>query len=64
MKSSEAAIVSAYTGYLIGDFSLMHEYCEKILGRPIWTHQFPELRDEIREKSKDDFVGMEVDDED
>ena len=60
MTSKEAAIVSAYTGYLIGDFSIMAEYCEKILDRPIWTYQYPTLRDEIQKKSKSDFVAMKI----
>ena len=60
MNKHEAAIVSAYTGILIGDFSDMHEYVEKILGHPIWTHQFPEARDDIKAKSKADFISIEV----
>lgn len=64
MTKTEAAIVSAYTGILLGSFSDMAEYCERILDRPIWTHQYPELRDEIKEKSKKDFSSMEIEDED
>jgi len=40
MTKNEAAIVSAYTGVMIGDFSALHEYVEKILGRPVFTHEF------------------------
>lgn len=58
MTKKEAAIVSAYTGYLIGSFSDMANYCEELLGRPIWSHQYPELRDEIKEKSKEDFISI------
>ena len=60
MNKREAAIVSAYTGKLIGDFSEMHGYIEEIMGHPIWTHQLPSLAEEIKEKSKPDFIGMEV----
>lgn len=62
MTKNEAAIVSAYTGYLIGKFSDMHEYIEKIMERPIWTHEMADktIAEEIREKSKKDFISMEV----
>lgn len=40
MTKREAAIVSAYTGILIGDFSDMHKYIEEKLDRAVWT---PEL---------------------
>jgi len=60
MTKQEAAIVSAYTGKLIGSFSDMAEYCEKLLGCEIYTHQYPILADEIKKKSQDDFCGIEV----
>jgi hypothetical protein len=62
MTKNEAAIVSLYTGYLIGDFSEMHKYAQEKLGRPIFTHEFAnkELFDELRELSKPDFVSIEV----
>lgn len=62
MTKREAAIVSAYTGILIGNFSDMHEYVEEKLGRPIWTHQFAEekLFEEIKEAVKPDFISIEI----
>lgn len=54
-----AAITSAYTGYLVAPvFSEMHEYIEKILGRPVFTHEMGDqkLMDQVRELAKDDFV--------
>ena len=63
MTKSEAAIVAAYTGVLIGKFSDMHEYVERKLGHPIWTHQFPEAREDIKKKTKEDFVNLEIEDE-
>lgn len=54
----QGIIVSAYTGILICDFGDMHEEVEKRLGRPVWTHQFPSLRDEIAAAFKDDFVAL------
>lgn len=40
MTEKEKIIVSAYTGYLLCDFSAVHKYVEEKLGRPIWTHEF------------------------
>lgn len=58
----EAAIISAYTGYLIGDFSETHKYIEEILGRPVWTHEMAseKLWEEIRAKAKPDYISLEV----
>lgn len=58
----EAAIISAYTNYLIGDFSDMHQYIEEIMGRSVFTHELADTRvvDEIREKSKNDFISLKI----
>lgn len=58
----EAAIITAYTNYLIGDFDEFHKYIQEILDRPVLTHElaFIEIVDEIREKSRDDFMNLEV----
>lgn len=62
MTKHEAAIVSAYTGYLIGSFSDMHEYVEKVMGRPVWTHEMGSVAfaAQLREKSKPDFVSIKI----
>ena len=62
MTKQEAAIVSAYTGMLVGKFSDMCEYVEKILQRPVWTHQLAnkEFCKEIKNKSKQDFCNIYV----
>lgn len=64
MTKREAAIVSAYTGYLIGEFSDFQVYAEEIIGRPIFTHEFPSISDELKEKSKKDFMSIKVGNED
>ena len=60
MTKQEKAIVSAYTGILMCDFSDVHEYIEKKLGRPVWTHEFADegLNDEIREATREDFLSL------
>lgn len=41
MTHKEAVILSAYTGFLlVRDFSDVHRFCEKLLGRAIFTHEF------------------------
>lgn len=60
MTKQEKVIVSAYTGILMCDFSDVHEYIEKKLGRPVWTHEFADegLNDEIREATREDFLSL------
>ncbi len=62
MTKREAAIVSAYTGFLLGSFSDLHEYIEEVMGRPVWTHELAnkEVMAELKEKAKPDFVAITV----
>lgn len=61
MTNREKAIVMAHTGIcmLTGDkFQIFHKYVEDILNRPIMTHELAWLEDEIKEKSKADFIRL------
>lgn len=61
MTDREKAIVMAYTGkcMLAGDkFQVFHKYVEDIMGRPIMTHEIGMLANEIKEKSKADFIAL------
>ena len=60
MTDQERIIVSAYTGYLMCDFSKVHEYIEQKLERPVWTHEMASkaIQEEIREKCKADFIAL------
>lgn len=62
MTNQEAAIITAYTGVMIGDFAYFHEYVEKILGRHVWTHEMASraVADEIKAAAKADFLAIEV----
>ena len=64
MTKREAAIVSAYTGILIGEFDDFHKYAEEIIGGPIWTHQFVDKKftNKIKELSRNDFLNIKVED--
>ena len=61
LTKREAAAVSAYTGILIGSFADLHEYAEEIMGRPIWTHQFPSIADDLKAAARADFMAIQVD---
>lgn len=61
MTHKEAVLVSAYTGVLLTkSFKDVQDFCEKLLGRPIFTHEFAfsEVREEIREKCKPLILKM------
>lgn len=63
MTDREKAIVMAYTGtaMLTGEkLSIFYKYIEDILGRPVWTHEllFDSVCEEIKEKSKSDFLEL------
>ena len=62
MTKREAAIVSAYTGYLIGDVDDWHKYVQEILGRPVFTHELASksIQDEVHDKSRDDFCNIKI----
>lgn len=60
MTKREAAIVSAYTGVLIGDFNEMHRYIEEIMGQQVFTHELLYISDEITKRSKNDFMNIKV----
>lgn len=66
MTKEEAILISAYTGYfLTKDWSDVHALCEKVLGRPIFSHEFAaeEVHAEIREKLRPMLNELRCDDE-
>lgn len=60
MTKHEAAVISAFTGIMLGDFDDLHGYVEKIMGRPVFTHEMgsQKIADEIKERSKPDFIKL------
>lgn len=61
MTHDEAVLISAYTGFLLTkNFSDVQEFCEKILGRPIFTHEFSDqqVHKEIIQKCKPMILEM------
>ena len=62
MTEREAAIVTAYTGILIGNIVAFHRYAEELMQGGIFSHEFAnkELMEEIKNRSKDDFLNIEI----
>lgn len=60
MTKHEAAVITCYTGTLLCDFADFHEQAEKIMGRPVWTHEFvePSLWAELKEKAKPELMKI------
>ena len=60
MTKEERLIVGAYTGALMTDFSDLHEFIEKRLGRPIWTHELADknIQEELKESVREDFLKL------
>ena len=60
MTKREGAIISAYTGNLCCKFDDMHQYIEKILKRPVMTHELANeaIVEDIKIKSKADFMKL------
>lgn len=60
MTLEEKVIISAYTGVLLCDFQSMHEYIEKKLGRPVWTHELADERvwKEIKNATRADLMEI------
>lgn len=63
MTLEERVIVEIYTGYCMtsGDErNAVYKYMEKLLGRPVYTHELAQksVVKMLQEKSKDDFVNL------
>lgn len=60
MTKREAAIISAYTGCLIGHFGDMADYVAEKFGRPLYTVEMADMHFEIREAAREDFKAIIV----
>lgn len=61
LTAEQAAIIGAYTGVLCGPFSDLHEYIEKKLGRPVFTHELGTaggLWEKIKDATLEDFLAI------
>lgn len=60
LTREQAAIIGAFTGILCGPFEDLHQYIEKVMGRPVWTHEMGdrETMERIKELAKPDFMML------
>lgn len=61
MTDREKVVVMAYTGIAMvqGDkLDLFYEYLAELFGRPVYSHEIPDLADEIKERSKPEFLRI------
>jgi len=60
MTKQEKIIISAYTGYLMCNFSDVHTYIEEKLHRPVWTHELADenIQEQIHQAAKADFIAL------
>jgi len=56
LTKEQAVIISAYTGILCAPFGDVHEYIEKKLKRPVFTHEIPHL--DLKHLMLDDFLSI------
>ena len=64
LTKDQAIVITAYTGILCcNDFSSVHEYIERKLNRPVWTHEFgsEETWGEIKGACREDFLSIVAD---
>lgn len=61
LTKEQALLVSAYTGFLcVNDFSEVHEFAEKAMERPVFTHEFadPEFYKDLRSVLRAEFLQL------
>ncbi|MBR1382771.1 MAG: DUF3850 domain-containing protein [Ruminococcus sp.] len=61
MTEREAAVIMAVTGIttLAGDkLEVFYDYVKELLGRPVMTHELPELADEIKHRASTEFFEI------
>lgn len=60
LTREQAAIIGVFTGVACGPFSDIHEKAEKLLGRPVFTHEMgdPEIWEELKRKVKPEFLAI------
>lgn len=61
LTKEQALLLSAYTGVLLCDkFSDLHKYIEKIIGRPVLTHEMAEadFMGKLQEKLKSQILEI------
>jgi hypothetical protein len=65
MTKYEAAVISAFTGVMVCEFSDMKNYIQKLTGRLMFDEEFggEENFIKIKELARNDFMNLEIVDE-
>ncbi len=61
MTKREAAILELYTDTIMltgKDRQYVYDYAKELMGRPVYTHEFSCLWDELKDKSEADFFNL------
>lgn len=61
MTKRECAIVMCHTGVCMlegDDMMEFYRYLMDLFGRPVYTHEIPALADEIKARSRGDFIRL------
>lgn len=59
LTEEQALVLTGFTGVLcVSDFSKFHADLERRLGRPVFTHQIPALREQIKQAYIHDFMEL------
>lgn len=58
LTEEQALILTGYTMVLMVHMSVFHEDVERRLGRSVWTHELPGLKEEIKAAYRDDFMAL------
>lgn len=60
LTKEQAAIIGLYTGITCGPFSDIHELAEKLIGHPVFTHQFADriMVEKLKELVRPDFLAL------
>jgi len=58
LTKEQALVIMGFTGVTTVDFGEFHEDVERRLGHPVMTHQFPALKDKIKEAYRENFMKL------
>jgi hypothetical protein len=60
LTKEQAAVVGVFTGIACGPFRDVHALAEKLMGGPIFTHQFADERlwKELKERVRPQFLAV------
>ena len=60
MTGREAAIVSCYTDYFIGDMGEIYKYLNELTGQSVYTHEIPTIIEVYKQRIKEDFINIKI----